>query len=100
MKYSDNMTPEQTAQLLAEAKALDDAYASAADGPAEAYNRDLLALVVAARTVTNAQHFASPEGKKEAMSYLVKALDQFEPWLDEQTDDPRANGWVDDKGRP
>jgi hypothetical protein len=96
MKYSDNMTPEQATQLLAEAQALDEAYASAT-GPAEAYDRDLRALVDAARNVIENW----PTSKlADSVNDLEGALEQFEPWLDEQTDDPRANGWVDDKGRP
>jgi len=43
---------------------------------------DLRALVIAARAVTNAQHFASPEAIKQAMGYLVVALDRFEHWLE------------------
>lgn len=29
---------------------------------------------------------------------LVEAAERCDPWL--ETDDPRANGWVDDRGRP
>lgn len=29
---------------------------------------------------------------------LTRAAEQCDPWMD--TDDPRANGWVDDRGRP
>ena len=89
-EYSDNMTPEQTEQLLAEAKELDEAYASVDSG--EAYDRDLMSLVQAARDIV-----ANPAPMN--VDALQKAIDQFEPWL-EQDDDPRSMGWVDDKGRP
>lgn len=92
---------EECAECKAEREKLDEAYASADAAPAEQYNRDLRALVVAARAVTNGAHFGSPAAMKQAHGFLAKALDQFEPWLDEENgDDPRANGWVDDKGRP
>lgn len=29
---------------------------------------------------------------------LATAAERCDPWL--ETDDPRANGWVDDRGRP
>lgn len=79
--------------LLAESKALDDAYADAGNSPAEAYNRDLLALVQAARDIA-----ANPAPMN--VDAMLKALEQFEPWLEEQTDDPVANGWVGKDGRP
>lgn len=83
------------ARLLAEANALDEAYADAVafDGKmqAEAYDKDLRALVAAARQV--AEDFD--------LRHLMAVVEQFEPWLDgEDSQDPRANGWVDDKGQP
>lgn len=82
--------------LLAEAKALDEAYVSAADMPAERYNRDLLALVQAARAVVSRNHRG---GDTTTERQLRDALDQFEPWL-EAEETPQQMGWVDDKGRP
>jgi len=92
-KYSDNMTEEQTAQLLTEVKELDEAYASAC-GPAEAYDRDLVALVNAVREALKDRVILTWGGEE-----LKAALEQFEPWL-EQDEDPRSMGWVDDRGRP
>jgi len=68
-------------------------------GQAEAFDADLRALVIAARAVTNGQHFGSPEAMKQAMGYLVAALDQFEPWLDAD-ETPEQMGWVGKDGRP
>lgn len=81
-------------QVLAECAALDEAYASA--GEAEGYDRDLLALMAAAEEVT--AKYAPTHGCT-AINRLRAALEQFQPWL-EQDDDPRSMGWVDDKGRP
>lgn len=93
--------PKTDEQFLTESNALDEAYASADSSSAEQYNRDLRALTAAARAVTNGRHFGSPAAMKQALDFLVEALDQFEPWLYEDDDqDPRAMGWVDDKGRP
>jgi hypothetical protein len=88
-------------KLLAEAKALDEAYASAADNPAEAYNRDLLALVQALRDMVQCFDVSDCPDHTEYQTWLdaKAALEQFEPWL-EQDEDPRSMGWVDDKGRP
>lgn len=82
-------------QLLAESYALDRLYADAeqacSDGRAEAYDKDLRALVDAARGV--AEDFD--------LRYLREAVERFEPWLEEEdSQDPRENGWVDDRGRP
>jgi len=71
----------------------------AAMGQGEAFDHDLMALVIAARAVCNARHFASPAGMAEAFGHLTKALDQFEPWLDAD-ESPEAQGWVGRNGRP
>ena len=96
-------SPDLHQRLLAEAKALDDAYAKDA-ALDEAYNHDLLALVQAARIVVSAMStgakFIPLVDFQRVKDGLKTALEQFEPWLEERTDDPRTNGWVDDKGRP
>jgi hypothetical protein len=82
--------------ILAQAKALDEAYASAT-GPAEAFDKDLVALVRAARTLHNA---CKRDGIRITENdALGEALEQFEPWLEEDND-PRSMGWVNDKGLP
>lgn len=88
-------------QVLAECAALDEAYAGTM--PAEQYNADLLALVATARALVahcEINNIAIRSPSKNHLDDLTKALEQFEPWLDGDSDDPRANGWVDDKGRP
>lgn len=91
------------AKLLADAQALDEAYASAT-GPAEAYERDLRALVDAAQIAVSSMsaetQFIPLMDLRRIRDGLRTALEQFEPWLEADNDDPRANGWVDDKGRP
>lgn len=67
-----------------------DEYLAGTDKAAQ-YDHDLIDLVTAARAVVNAGPDLYPD--------LAAALDQFEPWLEED-DDPRSMGWVDDKGRP
>ena len=84
-------------QVLAEANALDEAYASAT-GPAEAYDRDLLTLVQAAQAAVKMHAALKVEG--DEVKDLAAALEAFEPWLEQEDNDPRAMGWVDDKGRP
>lgn len=87
-------------QRLAEAKELDAAYASAT-GQAEAYDRDLLALVVAALNLLEHRKKDFLDNSVKPYSDLAEALVQFEPWLEQEDEnDPRAMGWVDDKGRP
>jgi hypothetical protein len=82
--------------ILAQAKALDEAYASAT-GPAEAFDKDLVALVRVARTLHNA---CKRDGIRITENdALGEALEQFEPWLEEDND-PRSMGWVNDKGLP
>lgn len=63
---------------------------------AEQFDADLVALVRAAREVVSWTDLLAFEKVRD----LEVALDQFEPWLDQDGDDPRANGCVDDKGRP
>lgn len=85
------------AQLLADAEAFDEAYANVM--PAEQYNRDLLALVKAARAAVKLHEAWAI--KSDEVKDLVAALEQFEPWLDQEDEnDYRGMGWVDDKGRP
>lgn len=89
------MTNKTDEELLAEARMLDKLYAEAeqacSDGRAEAYDKDLRALVSAARRV--ADGFSYPGAGKDATA-LKAALDAFEPWLDsEDSQDPRENGW-------
>lgn len=85
---------DHDAQRLSDAQALDEAYASAT-GSAEAFDRDLLALVNAAHdVVSQTLNEACPE-----IVALKDALEQFEPWLDGD-EDPRSMGWVDDRGLP
>jgi len=62
----------------------------------ESFESDLLVLVRAARKVSDS--FTYPGAGKDAIA-LRNALDQFEPWLDNDQD-PRSMGWVDSKGRP
>lgn len=85
--------------LLEDAKELDEAYASVDSG--EAYDRDLMSLVQAVRVLVNLHDnpMHVQDRVREPLATLSAALDQFEPWL-EQDDDPRSMGWVDDKGRP
>ena len=86
-------------KLLAEVKALDEAYASA--GEAEAYDRDLLAVVQALRDMVQCFDLSDAPQHNDLEIWVAAkaALEQFEPWL-EQDEDPRSMGWVDDKGRP
>jgi len=77
------------AEVMKKDKELSEAYACADDSPGERYDKDLIALVNAARQV--AEDFD--------LRHLREAVEQFEPWL-EQDEDPRSMGWVDDKGRP
>jgi len=82
--------------ILAQAKALDEAYASAT-GPAEAFDKDLVAMYHAARALVNA---CKRDGiRKLETSEAEEALDQFEPWF-ENDNDPRSMGWVNSKGLP
>lgn len=88
-------TPDDDSdRLLVEVNELDDAYAGAS--LAECYDKDLLALVRAARAVVSRNHRGADTETERA---LRVAVDQFEPWL-EQDEDPRSMGWVDDRGRP
>lgn len=66
-----------------------------------AYDNDLKALIVAAQQVlhTNSNPFQVQDKNKEPLQKLREALDKFLPWL-EEGEDPRRDGWVDDKGRP
>lgn len=84
-------------KLLAEVKALDEAYASADE--AEAY--DLLAVVQTLRDIVQCFDLsdASQHNDLEIWVAVKAALEQLEPWL-EQDEDPRSIGWVDDKKRP
>ena len=60
--------------------AYQDAGAPPADSsPGEGYDRDLLALVAAARALMEIKSPLYPGGEYEA---LADALEQFEPWLD------------------
>lgn len=73
-------------------------------GAAEQFDADLLTLVQAARIVVSAMStgtkFIPLADFQRVKDGLKTALEQFEPWLEERTGDPRTNGWVDDKGRP
>lgn len=81
----------------------------AALGQAETYDRDLLELVRAGRAALEALRNVPEVGgvydqqhadtQLRADQALQQALEQFEPWLDND-EDPRSMGWVDDKGRP
>ena len=98
-KPDPDVTPSEwdvwCSKVLAETNELDASFVAAAEMPAEAFNKDLLALVEAVRDVVNqAVNEACPE-----IVELAAALEQFEPWL-EQDEDPRSMGWVDDRGRP
>lgn len=63
-------------------------------GQAESYQRDLLRLVQAARDVAG-------RGPHHLVHEVQAALEQFEPWLEQDgQDDARAMGWVDSQGRP
>ena len=64
-------------------------------GDAEAFDNDVKRLVALCNKLTQGG-FILGDNNHEA---LVNAADAVEAWFDE-TDDPRANGWVDDKGRP
>lgn len=92
-------TASRDEQLLAEAKALDEAYASAGEG--YSYDHDLLAVVQALRDMVQCFDVSdAPDHTDHEIWVAAKAaLEQFEPWL-EQDEDPRSMGWVDDKGRP
>lgn len=70
-------------------------------GEAEAYDRDLLDLVQAVRVIVNLHDnpMYVQDRVREPLANLAAALDKLEPWLEED-DDPRAMGWVDDRGRP
>lgn len=78
------MTHKTDDELLAEANALDEAYAGAEafDEAANAVERDIRALVKAARAAL--LDMAPPPGCQPWQSALdlEAALDQFEPWLD------------------
>ena len=90
------------AKLLAESQTIDDAYANL--GGAEAFECDMRALVYVAKMVINSADNTGCSDdltvvSAKAIEDLEKALEQFEPWL-EQDNDPRSMGWVDGKGRP
>ena len=91
---------DSDAKPLADANALDEAYAGTM--PAEQYNADLLALVATARALVahcEVNHIAIRSPSKNHLNDLTDALEQFEPWLDvEET--PQQMGWVDSQGRP
>lgn len=76
-------------------KEIEEGYAHMSE--AEAFDHDLLALVAAARAVGTL--LWKREDDSEEAKALREALEQFEPWLD-QDEDPRSMGWVDDRGRP
>ena len=85
------MTPEQMKQY-------DEAFPDGAPAPEypepsmqELFDADLVALVKAVRKVVS--------GHPDSISALTEALDQFEPWLDNDND-PRSMGWVNDRGLP
>jgi hypothetical protein len=87
--------------LLARSRELDEAYASET-GPAEAFNKDLVAVVHAARALVNYCRRANiivGEHGNDHTKALDEALDNFEPWLEEEND-PAAMGWVGKDGRP
>jgi hypothetical protein len=91
---SDGGMDPRDEKLLAEAKELDEAYAIISE--IGGYDRDLVALVEAAKAVLNNR---DPSLAAQIEFALGRAIEQFEPWL-EQDEDPRSMGWVDDKGRP
>lgn len=66
-----------------------------AEAQSHAYDNDLRALVTAAQNVIDSHH------NLDFVSKLREVIENFLPWMDEEdANDPRANGWVDDKGRP
>jgi hypothetical protein len=81
--------------ILRDCNALDDAYAQAeTQGSME---DDLARLIEVVNEITqNAPRYNIPT---ELMDRLINSADAVEAWM-EETDDPRANGWVDDRGRP
>jgi hypothetical protein len=87
--------------ILAQAQALDEAYASET-GPAEQFNKELVAVVHAARALVNYCRRANiviGEHGNDHTKALDEALDNFEPWLEEDND-PASMGWVGKDGRP
>lgn len=68
-------------------------------GEAESFDRDLMALVSALRALLRDMETPRTRRATDAWTEARRALDQFEPWL-EQDNDPRSMGWVDDRGRP
>ena len=65
------------------------------------YDNDLKHLIAVCKKIT--QHVPENYFKFDSINNLFKdllnATDAVEAWY-ENTDDPRENGWVDDKGRP
>jgi hypothetical protein len=83
--------------MSADHNTLDEQYESL--GQAESYDKDLLALVAAARAAL--ADIVAPPGQPVWPSAVAlrAALEQFEPWL-EVEETPQQMGWVDSKGRP
>lgn len=96
VKQEDAEAADALLKALAQSKVLDEQYASAC-GPAEGYDRDLRALVAAANAYLETQ---TPLRDQPELIALADAVTAFEPWLEGDSEDPRENGWVDDKGRP